>query len=105
MDNETPKTEREKYVEGLQVKISKAYKAKRFKEADEGKMIIELLQEQSNVIVKRLGGTTHMNDHQSYVYDLGQLHFAQKIINLINVEASKDVTKLQESLDAAESGE
>jgi len=99
MDSE-PKSEREVYIENLQKKISNAVKKNRFNETDEGKMFREIITEQINLIVKNIGGRKYINDHNSYVFDTGQMFMAQKLLNLLNPE---DTTQDTEKLKAAKS--
>lgn len=102
---DAPPTERDKYIAGLEAKITKIGRAKAFKESDTGKLILELLQEESNAVLKRVAGKTYVKDHDGYIYDLGQLHMATKLITMIGTNASADVETEKAKLDAAKSGE
>lgn len=102
MANEnTEKTEREKYVEDLQGKIAKAVTAKRFNESDEGKLIRTWASEQINAVVRELGGKKFLNDHNAYVYATGELAMARKLLAMLDYESSKDIGELTASLKAA----
>lgn len=94
-------TEREKYVAQLEEKLKKAGKAKRFIDSEDGALITEYLTDQINGIVKNIGGTKYLNDHQGYVYDVGQMFMAQKILNMLNSNANIDVEQINNSLEEA----
>lgn len=101
MDNEEPKTERDKYIENLESKLRKAGKAQRFKQSEDGGIITDYLTTQINAIVKNIGGTKYLNDHQGYIYDVGQMAMAQKILTMLNGEASTDTQDLKTKLNDA----
>lgn len=104
MENETTeKSEREKYIEGLQTKIAKAVSAKRFNDSEEGKLIREWAAEQMNTVMKQLAGKKFINDHNGYIYATGEFAMAQKLLTMLDSEASKDTGTLAESLKAAKS--
>lgn len=94
-------TEREKYVAALEEKLRKAGKAKRFVGSEDGALITEYITDQINGIVKSIGGTKYLNDHQGYVYELGQMFRAQKILNMLNGNANVDVESINNSLEEA----
>lgn len=100
-DNNPP-TERDKYIDTLKKKLEKAGKAKRFVGSEDGAIITEFLTEQINGFVKTLGGTKYLNDNNQANYDRGQLAMAQKILTMLNNEASADASDLQEKLKAAQ---
>lgn len=100
-----PKTEREKYIEGLEAKLRKAGKAKRFSGSEDGTIVTDFLTEQINSLVKNLGGTKYLDDPNRANYDRGQLAMAQKILTTINAEATTDTADLQEKLKAAKTDE
>jgi hypothetical protein len=106
MGNEAKEqTEREKYIEGLQQKISKAVAAKRFNDSDEGKLIREWAVEQINGVLKQLAGKKFINDHNGYIYATGELAMAQKLLTMLDAEASRNTKEMAENLKAAKSGE
>ena len=93
--------ERIKYIEGLQKKLQKAGKARRFMEGEDGAIITKFLTEQINAIVKNIGGKTYLNDINSTNYDRGQLAMAQKLLTILNSEANRNTSKINEQLQAA----
>ncbi len=101
MENEP--NERQEYIEALQNKIRKATAAKQFNDSDEGKMIREWAAEQINVVIKQLAGKKFINDHNGYIYATGELAMAQKLLTMLDAEASKDTTVMGEQLKAAKS--
>lgn len=94
-------TEREKYIANLEEKLRRAGKARRFLDNEDGTIVTEYLTDQINSIVKSIGGSKYVNDHQGYVYELGQLFMAQKILNMLNGNASTDVESIGNSLEEA----
>ncbi|HRF70006.1 MAG TPA: hypothetical protein PKV66_01100 [Candidatus Pelethenecus sp.] len=94
-------TEREKYVAALEEKLRKAGKAKRFVGSEDGEIITDYLITQINGIVKNIGGTKYLNDHQAYVYELGQMFMAQKILNMLDANANTDTETINNSLEEA----
>lgn len=96
-------TEREIYIQNIENKIRKAGRAKRFLADENGGLVTEYLTNEINIILKRIGGKTFMADQQGYVYELGALHLAQKILNMLNGEANTDTDTLKAKLDEAKS--
>lgn len=101
MATQDNKTEREKYIENLEAKLSKAGKAQRFKQSEDGGIITDYLVQQINAIVKNIGGTKYINDHNSYIYDVGQMAMAQKLLTMLNGEASQDTEAMAGRLKEA----
>lgn len=101
METDNNLTERELYIKGLEAKISKAGRAKQFIGSEAGALITELLQEEINAIVKRIGGRKYLDDQKGYAYELGGLHLAQRILNVLNNEARTDTEPLKEKLKEA----
>ena len=95
-NNQVQLSERDKYVKNLEEKIRKAGKAKRFLDNEDGSIVTEFLQQEINTLVKDIGGTKYLNDHQGYVYKLGQLNLAQKLLNMLNSNAAVDTMPLAE---------
>lgn len=100
-DSNEPKTERQKYIENLEHKLQKAGKAQRFKQSEDGGIITDYLTQQINAIVKNIGGTKYINDHNSYIYDVGQMAMAQKLLTMLNNEASQDTEDMANRLKEA----
>lgn len=105
MGDGQPQTEREKYIANLEGRIRKAAKAKRFKESEDGGLVTEFLTDQVNGLIKTLGGTKYINDHNMSNYDRGQLAMAQKILTMLNSEAATDTTDMQQKIDLAKTDE
>lgn len=99
MDNE--QTERDKYIESLEGKIRKAGRAQRFQQSEDGGIITDYLVQQINAIIKNIGGTKYINDHNTYIYDIGQMAMAQKLLTMLNREASQDTEDLANRLKEA----
>lgn len=96
-------TEREIYIQSIEDKIRKAGRAKKFLADENGGLVTEYLTNEINIILKRIGGTKFVTDQQGYVYELGALHLAQKILNMLNGEANMDVDALKSKLEEANS--
>ena len=94
-------TERELYIQNLEDKIRKAGRARRFLADENGGLVTEYMTNEINIILKRIGGKTFMTDQQGYVYELGALHLAQKILNMLNSEANTNTDSLKEKLEEA----
>jgi hypothetical protein len=94
-------TEREKYIANLEDKLRRAGKAKRFTSGEDGELVTDYLITQINGIVKNIGGTKYINDHQAYVYELGQMFMAQKILNMLDANANTDTETINNSLEEA----
>lgn len=92
-------TEREKYIAGLEAKLRKAGKAKRFIGSEDGTIVTEYLQEQINSLIKVIGGKAYIDNHNAYVYDTGQLAMAQKLLNVIN--STVDIDDINNKLEEA----
>jgi hypothetical protein len=101
MDNKPEKSEREVYIESLQKKIAKAATAKRFNESDEGKLIREWAAEQMNTVMKQLAGKKFIDDHNGYIYATGEFAMAQKLLTMLDSEASKNTGEMAEQLKEA----
>lgn len=102
-DNQVPLTEREQYIKSIEDKIRKAGRARRFLADENGALVTEYLVNEINTILKRVGGKTYLSDQQGYVYELGALHLAQKMLNMLNGAASTDTETLEKKLTEAKS--
>lgn len=98
-----PPTEREKYIAGIEDKLRKAGKAKRFMEGEDGSLVTDWLREQVNGFVKNLGGTKYLDNNNLANYDRGQLAMAQKLLTMLNGHVNANTGELKELLDAAKS--
>lgn len=102
-DSQVQPSEREAYIQNLEDKLRKAGRARRFLDDENGSLVTDYLTEQINIILKRIGGKTYMSDQQGYVYELGALHLAQKILNMLNSEATINTDALKEKIKEAKS--
>lgn len=103
MIEDEAKTEREQYIEQLEGKVRKAVLAKRFNESEEGKMLRDWAASQVNGVIKQLAGSKFINDHNAYVYATGELSAYQKMVTMLDSEASRNVGEMTEQLKAAKS--
>ena len=99
MDSDTKQpedTKRDQFIASKEAELRKA---------EDGSVVLDLLQEQMNGSLKRIGGTTFKDDHAGYLYELGKLHQAQYLQNMLTREASKNVEQMRTIISAAESDE
>lgn len=96
-------TKRQQFIASKEAEIQKAVKAKRFATSEDGSIVLDLLQEQMNGCLKKIAGIAYKDDHAGYLYELGKLHQAQYLQNMLTREANKDVEQLKVVLDAAKS--
>jgi hypothetical protein len=97
----TEPTERDKYITNLEAKLKKAGKARRFLDHEDGSIVTEWVQEQINVLLKQVAGKGLLDKPSEYAYTVGQLHGYQKLLTMLNSEASTDGKELQAKLEAA----
>jgi hypothetical protein len=100
------KSERQQYIDKLESKLRKAGRARRFLDHEDGALITDYVTEQINAIVKSIGGKKYINDHEGYVFETGQLYFAQKLLGFINSEANTNVDTINQQIkEAVEDGQ
>lgn len=99
--NQAQTSERERYINNLESKLRKAGKARRFQDSEDGSIVTEYLTDQINSIIKEIGGTKYLDDFNGYQYKIGQLHMAQKLLNMLNNESNTEVKEIRERLDSA----
>lgn len=94
-------TERDKYIEGLEEKLRKAGRAKRFLDNEDGGLITEWATGQVNRLMKQIAGKALLDKPQEYAYAVGELNSYQKLLTMLNSEASADVEDINSRIKEA----
>ena len=100
MDNEI--TEREKYINDLQVKLTKVIAAQSFEYTDAGKLIIEILTADVNLFSKQVLSDQFLNDHMGYVDARAKANYAASLLGRIQKLNNSDTEKeIRKGIDEA----
>lgn len=96
------KTERQKKIESLQEQLSKAAKAKRFVDSDEGGYVIGYISELISGFTNQLIGTR--KTHEEYIEIRAKIDVLRKLKQVLEVQANEEVmAKLNDELALAQS--
>jgi hypothetical protein len=96
-------TEREKYEQALEEKLRKAGKAKRFLSDEDGSIVTEWLTTQINATLKEVAGKGLLDKPTEYAYKVGNLHAYQKLLTMLNAEASTNTAEIKDKLNESKS--
>ena len=100
----TAKNERQKYIEKIEGELTKATKAKRFVNSEDGQYVIDYMKQLTSDLVNQI--TNRRCDEMEYVEKRGQIAILRKLTQVLETQANEAVMiQLREQLNIAKSEE
>lgn len=102
--NETPKTEREQYIERLQGDLAQAALSKKFLDSEEGKYVIDYISEVQKTLTEQM--LNNRKTYEEYVELRAKVDILRRLNQVLAAKSSDTViAKLSEDLQLAQTGE